>query len=57
MGDGGYYEGQFLDGEIDGNGFRFWADNHKKYTGWSKSIPETEAVIMSPRLSYQIEAL
>ncbi|KAJ8303331.1 hypothetical protein KUTeg_019727 [Tegillarca granosa] len=33
MKDGSYYEGQFCEGEITGNGFRFFAPGQCKYTG------------------------
>lgn len=32
MADGGYYEGEFKDGEMDGSGYRKWA-NGNSYTG------------------------
>ncbi|CAL1528059.1 unnamed protein product [Lymnaea stagnalis] len=33
MKDGTYYEGQFTDGEITGNGFKFFSSSNAKYTG------------------------
>ncbi|XP_060115660.1 MORN repeat-containing protein 1 [Heteronotia binoei] len=31
--DGSYYEGEFVDGEIVGNGFRYWAHTGNTYSG------------------------
>ncbi|XP_048374490.1 MORN repeat-containing protein 1 isoform X2 [Sphaerodactylus townsendi] len=31
--DGSYYEGEFMDGEIVGNGFRYWAHTGNTYSG------------------------
>lgn len=33
MADGSFYEGQFIDGEIQGHGFRRWASTKNEYTG------------------------
>ena len=33
MRDGGYYEGQFINGEMDGTGIRFWGFNGNFYEG------------------------
>ena len=33
MADGSFYEGQFIDGEIQGHGFRRWASTRNEYTG------------------------
>ncbi|KAK3765840.1 hypothetical protein RRG08_026307 [Elysia crispata] len=33
MKDGTYYEGQFINGEINGNGYKFFASSKAKYTG------------------------
>lgn len=33
MKDGTYYEGQFVNGEISGHGFKFFASSKCKYTG------------------------
>ena len=33
MADGSFYEGQFVDGEIQGHGFRRWASSRNEYTG------------------------
>jgi len=33
MADGSFYEGQFIDGEIQGHGFRRWAATRNEYTG------------------------
>lgn len=33
MADGSFYEGQFIDGEIQGHGFRRWAFTGNEYTG------------------------
>ena len=33
MKDGTYYEGQFVNGEINGHGFKFFAGANCKYTG------------------------
>lgn len=33
MADGSFYEGQFIDGEIQGHGFRRWASTGNEYTG------------------------
>ncbi|XP_032229663.1 MORN repeat-containing protein 1 isoform X2 [Nematostella vectensis] len=33
MADGSFYEGQFMDGEIQGHGFRYWASSRNEYTG------------------------
>ena len=33
MGDGSFYEGQFINGEIQGHGFRRWASTKNEYTG------------------------
>lgn len=33
MADGSYYEGEFADGEINGNGFRHFASNGSHYSG------------------------
>lgn len=30
MKDGSYYEGEFVNGEIEGNGVRYWAKTGKK---------------------------
>lgn len=33
MADGSFYEGQFMDGEIQGHGFRRWVSTKNEYTG------------------------
>ncbi|GCB66197.1 hypothetical protein scyTo_0013550 [Scyliorhinus torazame] len=33
MKDGSYYEGEFLNGEIEGNGVRYWAASGNEYCG------------------------
>ncbi|XP_051894961.1 MORN repeat-containing protein 1-like [Pristis pectinata] len=33
MKDGSYYEGQFVNGEIEGNGVRYWASSGNEYCG------------------------
>ena len=33
MADGSYYEGTFVDGEIDGRGIRYFSQNGSKYSG------------------------
>ncbi|XP_059808156.1 MORN repeat-containing protein 1-like isoform X4 [Hypanus sabinus] len=33
MKDGSYYEGEFVNGEIEGNGFRYWASSGNEYCG------------------------
>ncbi|XP_028849886.1 MORN repeat-containing protein 1-like [Denticeps clupeoides] len=33
MKDGSYYEGEFVDGEIEGNGLRYWAKSGASYSG------------------------
>lgn len=33
MADGSFYEGQFINGEIEGHGFRRWASTRNEYTG------------------------
>ena len=33
MGDGSYYEGQFVNGEIEGTGKRFWASSGNNFEG------------------------
>ncbi|KAL9971302.1 hypothetical protein ACROYT_G023811 [Oculina patagonica] len=33
MADGSFYEGQFINGEIQGHGFRRWASTRNEYTG------------------------
>lgn len=33
MADGGYYEGEFLEGEIEGHGFRLFGLSGNKYSG------------------------
>lgn len=33
MKDGTYYEGQFMNGEINGNGYKFFSSSSAKYTG------------------------
>ncbi|XP_067873266.1 MORN repeat-containing protein 1-like isoform X2 [Heterodontus francisci] len=33
MKDGSYYEGEFVNGEMEGNGFRYWASSGNEYSG------------------------
>jgi len=33
MGDGSYYDGTFVNGEIEGQGFRFFVETGNKYSG------------------------
>ena len=33
MADGSFYEGQFMDGEIQGHGFHRWVSTKNEYTG------------------------
>lgn len=33
MGDGSYYEGTFVNGDICGHGFRLWATSKNQYEG------------------------
>ena len=33
MGDGSYYEGEFINGEIEGHGFRKWSTTGNTYSG------------------------
>ncbi|KAJ8257695.1 hypothetical protein GJAV_G00188700 [Gymnothorax javanicus] len=37
MKDGSFYEGEFVNGEIEGNGLRFWARSGDSYSGQFKS--------------------
>lgn len=45
LGDNGYYEGSFVNGEIEGHGFRLFGLTGSSYTGWYQTLLQWVGVV------------